>query len=446
MKHILMVDDVATNLILASEVLRDHYEISSAKSGKQALLMLNEITPDLIMLDVNMPQMDGFEVFEKIQKNPVWADIPVVFLTAETDITKEVQGLSMGAVEFLHKPFDPDVLKTRIDKILSMKDQQKELKSAAGKDELTSLSTRKSLEAYIASEPADKRGYFLILDLDNFKEINDAYGHVVGDSVLVRLSRVFEQTVREADRVCRLGGDEFGLYLNGDMEPEQVKNVVRLLIASTEFEIGDLLSEYSDYRISLSVGIAVKPSDGEDFMTLYANADKALYFVKQNGKRGYHFFDSMATPEEIEEENNTINLLQLKRLISEQEESQGAYKVEYDGFKKIYRFVARSIDRKNQEVQIVLFTLEKASGPIVDSDARYVDMLGDSIQNHLRRGDVATRCGECQYVVILMDASPANGRKVANRIADMFERALGNPEIRLHYELQTVTNGSAGQL
>ncbi len=442
MKHILMVDDVATNLVLAEEVLRKDYKISTAKSGKQALLLLNEITPDLIMLDINMPGMNGFEVFETIQKNPMWADIPVIFLTAEYDNAKELNGLSMGAMDFLHKPFEPQIMKARIDKILSMQDEKKELRGAANKDALTNLSTRKTLENRIESLDNDALGAFMILDLDNFKKVNDNYGHIVGDSVLVRLARVFEEIISDKDIVCRLGGDEFAIYLEGEDDREAVRGIARRLIATSEFEISDLLSDYSDYHVSVSIGITMRPGDGTDFMTLYANADKALYFVKQNGKRGYHFYDSMNNSrDEFEEENNKINLLQLQRLISEHDENEGAYKVSYDGFKKIYRFVARYIDRKSQEVQIVLFSLD-VEGKVLDEENDYINSLGDAVANHLRKGDVATKCGSCQYVVILMDASLENGRKVAERIRAMFLESMNDPSITLDYEIETVKSGA----
>lgn len=436
MKHILMVDDVATNLVLAKEVLSQDYEISTAKSGKQALLMLNEITPDLIMLDVNMPVMNGFEVFEHLKENEKWSQIPVIFLTAEHDMEKEVDGLSMGAMDFLHKPFEPEIMKARIDKILSTQEKTRELEEAALRDALTNLSTRKALEGYVNDLSRDTEGAFIILDLDNFKKVNDNYGHIVGDSVLVRLAKVFEEATSEHDRVCRLGGDEFAIYLSGMTDRDAIINMARRLIATSEFEIGDLISEYSDFKVSVSLGIALRPADGQDFMSLYANADKALYFVKQNGKRGYHFYDSMKTHEEFEEENNRINLMQLQRLISEQEESEGAYKVSYDGFKKIYRFVARYIDRKNQEVQIVLFTMDK-EGPAIKEDDTDMDKLGAAVQNHLRKGDVATKCGLSQYVVILMDANLDNGQKVAERIKNMFLSEIGK-KVSLTYEIQTV--------
>lgn len=440
MKSILMVDDVSTNLICAVEVLRNSYKVSTAKSGRQALLMLNEMIPDLIMLDINMPQMDGYEVFEKLKANPEWASIPVVFLTAENDMSKEIKGLEMGAMDFIRKPFDPEVMKVRIDKILSRADQTKDLENIANKDSLTNLSTRRTFEKYIKENDKAKEGYFLLIDLDNFKAVNDNYGHLVGDSVLVKLARVFEEIVGETDGVCRLGGDEFVIYIPGNDSREQIKSIVRRLIATSEYEISDVLSDYSEFKVSISVGISCRPSDGEDFITLYNNADKALYFVKQNGKRGFHFYDSMGIKaEDFEMENSKINLIQLQRLISENDELDGAYKVEYEGFKRIYRFVSRCMDRKNQDVQIVLFTLNTKDGSYLSDDNSFISKLGEEIAGSLRRGDVATMCGGSQYVVILMDANDDNGRKVADRIIEKYkEKVIKDEPIEISYEIETV--------
>lgn len=443
MKQILMVDDVATNLICAAEVLRQSYEVSTAKSGRQALLMLNEMEPDLIMLDINMPQMDGYEVFAKLQENPKWAKIPVVFLTAESDMTNEVKGLSMGAMDFIRKPFDPEVMKTRIDKIMSITEEKKALEGAANRDTLTNLSTRKTLENFMESEDG-KEGYFLLLDLDNFKQVNDTYGHVVGDSVLVKIAHVFEEVVgTDKDQICRLGGDEFAIFLNSGMDREEIKNLIRRLIATCEFEISDLIADYSDFKVSVSIGIACKPDDAMEFQQLYSMADKALYFVKQNGKRGYHFYDSMAlSKEESDKENNLIDLIQLQRLIKENDDSDGAYQVEYEGFKRIYRFVSRCMDRKNQDVQIVLFSINGVDLQDLEYDNVFIEHLGEAVKVSLRRGDVATQCGKGQYVVILMDANEDNGLKVIDRIKANFEKAIDDSNINLTYETESVT-GSA---
>lgn len=443
MKQILMVDDVATNLICATEVLKPTYEVSTAKSGRQALLMLKEMTPDLIMLDINMPQMDGYEVFDRLRSNPDWENIPVVFLTAESDAANESKGLEMGAMDFIRKPFDPEVMKARIDKILAISDQHKELMNVANRDSLTSLSTRKSLENFMETGKDSASGYFLLLDLDNFKAINDNYGHIVGDSVLIKLANVFVEVVGEEERICRLGGDEFAMYLSGSLSEDDVKAVVRRLIATSEFEIKDMLEDYSEFKTSVSVGIAKKPSDGETFKELYANADKALYFVKQNGKRGYHFYDSgEVNKKDLEDENIKIDLLQLQRLIQETDIHDGAYKVEYEGFKRIYRFVARSLDRKHEDVQLVLITITSVDGGVIKEADKCLEHLSEAVAGSLRKGDVATQCGEHQYVVILMDANEDNGKKVAERIKSSYHKLAKDSATELTYEMETVRSGS----
>ena len=442
MKKILMVDDVATNLICASEVLRSDYDVSTAKSGRQALLMLNEMVPDLIMLDINMPQMDGFEVFSRLKENPEWGDIPVIFLTAESDMVNEAKCLSMGAMDFIKKPFDPMVMKARIDKILSISEEKKQLEGAAYKDSLTDLSNRKVLENYIASHK-DEKGYFLLLDLDNFKLVNDTYGHVVGDSVLVKLAGVFKDITDKNDIVLRIGGDEFAIFLPGERDREELKGFVRRLIATAEFEVSDLIADYSDFKVSVSVGIASKPGDANDFEDLYSDADKALYYVKQNGKRGYHFFDTMdAGGVKLSEENNLIDILQLQRLIAEADEKSGAYQVEYEGFKRIYRFVSRCMDRKKQDVQIVLFSINGEDMINLPRENDIITSLGSEVSVSLRRGDVATQCGNSQYVVILMDANEENGRKVADRIVKGFNENIKNDSLSLSYEIESVKAGN----
>lgn len=127
MKHILMVDDVSTNLKCVSEVLKNSYEISMAKSGEQALAILKERRPDLILLDINMPDMDGYETLTKIKENSDCPDVPVVFLTADSEIESELKSFKLGAVDFIRKPFAPDVMLSRIERILELQEMKKEL-------------------------------------------------------------------------------------------------------------------------------------------------------------------------------------------------------------------------------------------------------------------------------------------------------------------------------
>ena len=440
MKHILIVDDVTTNLKCAAEVLKDTYDVTTAKSGKAALQILREIQPDLIMLDVNMPEMNGFEVMERIKEDPVTRDIPVIFLTAEADKENEVTGLKMGAMDFIKKPFEPDIMRSRIEKILQMTEQTKELQNIAGRDSLTNLLNRRCFEKILDQpEEGKENGFFLLLDLDNFKQVNDTFGHVIGDQVLIKFARVMEEEASPEDAICRIGGDEFAIFIPGPYEKSKIKSIARRMIAGIEFEVNDLLLDTCDFKLSVSIGIAEKPEDGSHFAELYAAADKALYYVKQNGKRGCYFYHTEEGKEkELDEDNNLIDLLQLQRLIQEKSEQSGAYRVEYDGFKRIYHFVSRCMERKSQDVQLVLFTIQEQEHIEGENEKPPIEILEEAVSKSLRRGDVATRCGNTQYVAILMNASEENGTLVVKRIQKKFSELSGDGRLTLGYEMVSV--------
>lgn len=443
MKHILIVDDMTTNLKCASEILKDAYEITTANSGRQALSFLTERIPDLILLDINMQDMNGYEVMKIMEENSVKKEIPIIFLMADTNQESEAKGLDMGAFDFIRKPFEPEVMRSRVDKAIRMSEHNAELKNIAQKDGLTELLNRRCIENLLnQKENSKQKGYFLLLDMDNFKQVNDSFGHIVGDDVLVRFSRVLEEEVKAEDCVSRIGGDEFAIYISGEHNEAEIRDIASRIIAGVEFEVNNLLPEACDFKVSVSIGISKKPEDGNDFTSLYSGADKALYYVKQNGKRGYHFFGGANdSGQSLAEENSKINLLQLQRLIQEKEEASGAYKVEYDGFKRIYHFVARCIERKNQDIQLVLFTISHGAGGTVDKATAEETMLvlEKAISGSLRRGDVATKCGNVQYVAILMDASYENGNMVAGRILSKFKELLPkDTNIELAYEMQSI--------
>jgi len=350
----------------------------------------------------------------------------------------------MGAMDFIRKPFEPEIMRSRIDKILQMTDQKRELADIARKDGLTDLLNRRYLEDMLdKADTSVAQGYFLLLDLDNFELVNDNFGHMIGDEVLIKFSKVLQEEVEEKDAVCRVGGDEFVVFISGESSDDKIKSIARRLIAGIEFEVNDLISDACDFRLSVSVGIAKKPDDGKTFQELYQAADKALYYVKQNGKRGYHFYHAAVEKErDHDDENSLINLLQLQRLIQERGHVSGAYRVEYDGFKKIYHFVSRCMERKSQDVQLVLFTITDGKDGEVDGGraAAAIETLEAAVSKSLRRGDVATRCGKIQYIAILMNASAQNGKLIVERIRKKFAELSEDKDIYLEYEMQNVGN------
>ncbi len=442
MKHILVVDDVISDLKCAEEILSDFYQVTTVDSGEKALLFLEENIPDLILLDIDMSGMNGYEVMEQLKQDEVFSEIPVVFLINGADRESEIKGLKMGAMDFVKKPFEPELMRSRIDKILKLTEQNKILQDIARKDGLTDLLNRRYMEKLLnQTDNREEKGLFLLLDLDNFKLVNDTFGHAVGDEVLIKFAGVLKEEIDKTGSVCRLGGDEFAIYIPKAYEKEELKKIVRRMIAVIEFEVNELLSESCGFKVSVSIGIAEKPEDGSSFMELYSAADKALYYVKQNGKRGFHFYgDTQKGIEESEKENKLINLIQLQRLIQEKGHKAGAYKVEYDGFKRIYHFVSRCKERKSQDVQLLLFTVQDSLNREIGNERadKGIRGLEEAVSQSLRREDVATRCGDVQYVAILVNVSYENGTIVAHRIQQKFQDLLGDNSMTLVYEMQSV--------
>jgi diguanylate cyclase (GGDEF)-like protein len=450
MKQILMVDDVTTNIKCAEEVLKDKYEVVTAKTAKKALDYLANAKPDMILLDINLPDMDGFELYKRIRKIEKFVKIPIIFLTAETDMMSEAKGLRLGAMDYIKKPFGPDILLSRVDRVLNSEETKKSLELLANRDSLTTLWNRRYLEEYIEKgQRKTEKGIFLLLDMDNFKQVNDSFGHLMGDEVLVAFANILQVYAGPDSRVCRLGGDEFVVYMSGTWSKAKIRDMCRNLIAVMEYEINKLIEfEDDQLQISVSIGIALKPQDGKTFNNLYNCADKALYFVKQHGKRGFHFFhEEEVSIQALQKDNKHIDMMQLKRIIQETETIEGAYKVEYSGFKRIYRFIYRFVHRTGQKVQMVLFSIVRKSGSIEDEEMsmrleRTMMKLEDAVTTSLRRGDVGSRFSECQYVVILMDVNFENSKAVVERVMQKCKKEiLDGDEFTINFEIQSIDKG-----
>lgn len=443
-KHILVVDDVATNLICASAVLKKKYRITTERSGKGALLAMLKEKPDLLLLDIMMPEMNGYETYEEMKKIDSIADIPVIFLTGDTANANEAQGINMGAMDFVLKPFVPEVLISRIEKALELDSikrglqEQVELKSVeAYKDSLTGLWNRKYTEENVNTYLADAaaKGVLFILDMDNFKDVNDTYGHIRGDAVLVEFANILKSCTRDDDIVCRIGGDEFIIFFKGNFDEEKAAAKSDEIISKVETIISPMLnSGENKIKISVSIGITFAPQDGSDFMTLYNNADKSMYFVKQNGKCGYFFYWKEEKKTENEAETR-IDLSSLQRYVKECHNDSGAYQVEYEGFKRIYQFVSRCIARTKQRVQTLLFTMETDKTVSLDEVIIQMELLEAAIKESLRRGDVCSHFSSHQFIVLLMDTTTENGRMVAERVLQSYKKLDDNAHVNVSYDI-----------
>jgi diguanylate cyclase (GGDEF)-like protein len=448
MEHILVVDDNKVNLVSAKNVLTGRYKVTAVTQGAQALKFLENNTVDLILLDKNMPEMDGMEVLQHLKENASTAALPVVFLTSENDSLTEAKCIEEGAVDFIPKPFVPNVMLTRIARIIEQESfkrvlakkleektlEASDMKSKSYKDALTDLWNRAYTEEAVNELIAeDVPGAFFMMDMDNFKAINDNYGHIAGDQVL----KMFADTLREhfgkEDIICRIGGDEFVAFVPGNKSKEELGNIASDIISDIVYKLKELKF---DTNTSVSIGITQTPDDGECFEELYNAADKSLYYVKQNGKNSFHFYSENHANEQARA-SRLIDLSYIKEIMSRSDPDKGAYLMDFESFRHVYNFIRRFVERNNHEVQTILFTLiEKAGAPeSTDEMELALDMLDQAIFTSLRRMDVSTRYSSRQVIVILLDTNSDNADIVAGRIMEAFKKLYLGDLIYLEYEM-----------
>lgn len=448
MKHILIVDDNKENLTAARLVLNDIYKITAVTMGYQALKFLENNNTDLVLLDINMPEMDGFEVMDRIREVPKLIDLPIVFLTADNDAATESKCLEAGAVDFIAKPFVPSVMRSRISRTLELEDLRKSLankleqkmqevtdiKSKSQQDALTGLWNRSYTEECVDRFLSNGgTGTLFMIDMDNFKAVNDNYGHIAGDRVLKMFAETLHKFASEGDIECRIGGDEFVLFIRDETSKAILSNKASDIISDICYKLEQLKF---DTNTSVSIGIAQYPEDGKVFKTLYNAADKALYYVKQNGKNSFYFFS-----EQSESQSNrlsrTVDLRYLREIMTRTDSGKGAYMLDFESFRHVYNFIKRFVERSSRDVQTILFTFSSAANTEEDTTSMEVavEVLDQAIFTSLRRVDVSTRYSSRQVIVILMDADADNGDMVAKRIMNCFCKLYLAGRYSLDYDI-----------
>ena len=451
MKNILIIDDDKLNLATARRVLSAEYKVIPAMKGTQALAYLQNGDCDIILLDINMPEMDGFEVLQKIRQMESCKDIPVIFLTADNDTETETRCFKEGAIDFIAKPFVPEVMRSRIGRALELEElrcslaerlEQKtrevsDIKNKSCQDALTGLWNRVYTEAAVNKMIAQEaKGTLMMIDLDNFKAINDNYGHIEGDRVLKMFADTLRDFSGEEDILCRIGGDEFVVFYKDLTSKSEIGSRAADIIS----DLCDKLERCKfETNSSVSIGIAQAPEDAAEFNMLYNCADKALYYVKQNGKNSYHFFSDKLQTEKKRGEKN-VDLNYLREFMNRADGGRGVYSLDFESFHHVYNFIHRFVERSRREVQTLLFT-------IVDNDEQKMDIaemelaletLEKAICQSLRRSDVSTRYSSKQIIVILMDVNEVNGDMVAARILKCFRELYTGRTVQIDYGIASM--------
>ena len=291
---ILVVDDMTTTLLLLHDLLKDTYEVKIAKSGTKALEILespNDI--DLILLDIEMPDINGYDVCKRIKNNETIKNIPIIFVTGRTSQEDEEYGLNLGAIDYITKPFNKAIVKLRIKNYLNLKIKNDMLEKLSMYDGLTNIRNRRffdeTFEKTFSEIKRDKKSLaVLMIDIDFFKPYNDNYGHGQGDETLRKVAKALEKTIKRAsDFVARYGGEEFVILLK-DINKDGVEAVANnLLNAVRELKITHEFSKIENY-VTVSIGASFYNSSSDiTKLELLLKADEALYNVKNSGRNNF---------------------------------------------------------------------------------------------------------------------------------------------------------------
>lgn len=669
MKQILVVDDNKANLILAKKALEDNYQVILVKSGMQALQVLEKQIPDLILLDINMPEMSGIETMMKMREREELKDIPVVFLTADGESETEVVCLKLGASDFIMKPFVKPIMLCRIERILELAELKKKLEikvvekerqvgelslqtmrtmmnviddkdpynknhsievaniakliarrlhwseeeiyqldcmallhdvgrlgipdeiinkegtltveefqtiqkhtglgneilkdivtidniadgakyhherydgtgypdrlakdeipiaariiavadayqamcydrpyrpkldkeaikaellkesgkqfdpqiveillslmeeegalefhepvmdseeakvnleshhvlkrvlsqyknsieTEARRDEMTKCWNRNYLEEVVneSMKANPNKGALFMMDLDNFKLINDNYGHMKGDSIILQFAEILRTVCRKEDILARVGGDEFCIFFSDIEDVLEARRKAKNILA----EVNNAFTELDvAHKFGTSIGIAMVEAAVADFKELYNRADKALYSVKRKQKHNFEcYFDyGCGKVEEPVTFDRVTKITDIEEILGEQDEPKGVFQVTIDEFENIYQFLKRNCNRSEAKVQILCITLEQKENEEVTDAVIETRMtqLNQAISQSLRKGDVCTRFSSCQYVVIIMGARSENCQLIMERIREGFYSMNQDRDIALKY-------------
>ncbi len=281
---ILIVDDTDTNIDILLELLGDIYDVLVAVDGKTALDIANKEEVDLILLDIMMPVMDGYEVCQVLKENEDTKDIPVLFITAKSDEDSIERAYEVGGVDYISKPFRARELLVRIKMQLKLQGLINHLNFIATHDEMTGIYNRRKFfeKANQTFSESTKNLYAVMIDIDKFKNINDTYGHAIGDDVIRIVAKTISESVSKKSVFGRIGGEEFALIYRAASKSQVVKNIELIRESIEKLEV--FSSDGSIVKFTISEGISKYKRSIQTLDDLLKEADIALYEAKGSGR------------------------------------------------------------------------------------------------------------------------------------------------------------------
>ena len=288
---ILLVDDETPNIALLERSLGDDYTLYAAKDGQSALVMAAQHLPSIILLDIILPDQDGYAVLEVLKSTPATKDIPVIFITGLSEAEDEVKGFSLGAVDYINKPFNEHVVKMRVQHQIKIINLIREIQDLSITDTLTGVGNRRYLNDQLDQdwERAKRTRQpisIMIVDIDNFKQLNDRYGHLNGDIALRSTADAIKAKIERAtDKLARWGGEEFAIVLP-DTPSAGAQQVAENIRSAVELNTIRFTAN-NTCQVTISIGVhTITPlRDGSSSLDEFIlRADNALYHAKSAGK------------------------------------------------------------------------------------------------------------------------------------------------------------------
>ena len=444
---IVVVDDDAIELKNAKNLLtREDLRVSCLRSGRELLKFMDTNTPDLVLMDILMPEMDGFETFHalrELEESKNRSATPVIFLSGDRDRATERRGLQDGASDFIRKPFDKDALISRIINTIENRKTIENLTEKATLDKLTGFLNKASGTEKIAAMCEDSTGAIMLFDLDNFKLVNDIYGHDMGDQVLIAFADIVRHNTRSEDVIARIGGDEFLGFFRNLTSKTAVKALTDRLNAQLLHRCIELMGEDFDIPIGISTGVAFVPEHSRDYAMLFRCADSAMYRVKQSGKHGVRIYeDDVFVDGEDGESDLESDMTRISKILEERSAQEGAMVLGKETFIHIYRFAMRFLKRYKKGVEKVLFslTVEGIDENVSELIPLFIDLLCDK----LRKSDIIVQIKSDQVLIFLPIITEEEGDMVIHRIEDAFHEKFKD-SVKLKYVADHVSFDGADE-
>ena len=443
--RIVVVDDEALSLTNARTLLGDaNMKVSCLKSGQDLLKFVVKNSPDLILLDILRPGMDGFETYHALREFEDKAGrkhIPVIFLTGENDSETEQRGLKAGASDFIRKPFNKDILVSRIEKTIANSKTIMDLTTEATVDKLTGFLNKASGTETIARLCSIGEGSLVVMDLDSFKLVNDLFGHDMGDKVLQGFADIVRRNVRESDVVSRIGGDEFMAFFPAITDAAFPASLFERLNSQLTQEAVRLMGEDNGIPLGVSLGVVMIPKHGREYEQLFAKADGQLYTVKQNGKHGFSIYENQGTENLTlqQEKDLALEIERITKTVEERNDIGEAVFYGGEAFATAYQSLVRYLKQSGGRATRLLLSLtlekETAEGSFADQCNRF----GNLLQKELRRSDMILQAGMNRFFVFLPGCGQEEAAARAKQVMAAWRETDAAEGIRSEYACKADT-------